>query len=498
MKTQYFKCTLKTDIVVNASLATEGNMTTLNYIPGSNFLGIVAGKLYKDNRLSEEDKFNIFHSDKVSFGDALIAKNNTMSYAIPFSFFQDKLNKGLGKKDTKTWVHHLLNGEKPKNKDGLIQLKQHRGGFLNKKNDYIKKVEKQFSLKSAHNRDERRSAEGKMFGFESIKKGQVFIFSVLFKDDNYEKIITDALIGDKRIGKSKTAQFGQVHIEKINDVSPVINGTGKNNQLVIYAESNLCFLNENRQSTFQPKLSDFGIEKADNITINWDQSQIRTYSYSPWNSHRNTTNTQRDTIAKGSVIIINGNFEMDKLKTQVGEYTAEGLGRVIYNPEFIEATKEGVLTFALNELKESSPKKYVELKDITTNSKLGDFLHNKLKVGAAELEIGEAVIKVLDAKGILTHKDITPSQWGSIRTKATNANSIDELISVLFGDEKLEKKEKDLSGYLTHGVADERVWGKNRGARRTALKKVISDNSQLGTAFVARLAADLAKLNKGK
>jgi butyrate kinase len=50
-----------------------------------------------------------------------------------------------------------------------------------------------------------------------------------------------------------------------------------------------------------------------------------------------------------------------------------------------------------------------------------------------------------------------------------------------------------ITGYLTHGVAAERVWDKNRGARRIALRKVIDVNKELGTKFVARLAADMAK-----
>ena len=496
MKKQYFKCTLKTDIVVNASLATEGNMTTLDYIPGSNFLGIVAGSLYKKNELTQEKLFDIFHSGKVSFGDALISKNNQPSYAIPFSLFQDKLNKGLG--EEKVWVHHLLPEERPKNeKEEYIQLKQQRGGFLNANKDYVKSVKKQFSLKSAHNREERRSAEGKMFGFESIKKGQVFIFSVISEDDKYADKVSNVLEGNHRIGKSKTAQFGQVFIEKIYDANPVKSEDSENNQLVIYAESNLCFFNELGQSTFQPKQNEFGDINGE---INWNLSQIRTYSYSPWNTQRNTTNTQRDVIQKGSVIVIDlkGDVDAGTLKTQVGEYAAEGLGRVIYNPEFLKADKDGIWSFKLNkekeEKKEKEPRK---IADIKTSTGLGRFLLGKLETEEAELNIGKAVIDVMETKNNpLTDKDITPSQWGAIRTKATNANSINELISVLFGDENLKGKEKDLSGYLTHGVAAERVWDKNRGARRITLEKVINDNREYGTKFVARLAADMAKLNK--
>ena len=42
MKTLYFKCTLLTDVIITQSAATDGHQSTLDYIPGSNFLGICA------------------------------------------------------------------------------------------------------------------------------------------------------------------------------------------------------------------------------------------------------------------------------------------------------------------------------------------------------------------------------------------------------------------------------------------------------------------------
>ena len=88
MEEQYYKCTLLSDVILNNKMATEGNMTTLDYIPGSNFLGIVANELYKNHK---EKAYKILHTDKVSFGDAHISLDGTeVSYAMPFSLFKDK------------------------------------------------------------------------------------------------------------------------------------------------------------------------------------------------------------------------------------------------------------------------------------------------------------------------------------------------------------------------------------------------------------------------
>src|SRR5699024_9318253 len=131
---KYYKVTLLSDIVRNSKLATEGNMETLNYIPGSNFLGIVAAKLYSDlkgNNLTEDDAYNIFHSGKVSFGDATISQDNELSYPVPFDFMMIKGKNELGKHPV--YLQHLLNDNNhPKDDQGYKeQLKQKRSGFIN-------------------------------------------------------------------------------------------------------------------------------------------------------------------------------------------------------------------------------------------------------------------------------------------------------------------------------------------------------------------------------
>jgi len=549
MTTKYFKCTLLTDVVLNASLATEGNMQSLDFIPGSNFLGIVAAKLYKE--ISTNVALDVFHSEKVLFGDALISKDNKISYALPFSLFQDKLKSKIAEDDV--WVHHGIE-KYPEN----IQLKQNRKGYLNTEKIFIKEVEKRFLLKSAYNANERRSAEGKMFGFDSIKKGQEFIFSVVFNDETYIEKVEEALTGVKKLGKSKTAQYGQVKIEAIADNQDIFESKSNiNNKLVVYAESRLCFLNEYGNPTFQPKPSDFGINAKD---FDWKYCQIRTGAYSQWNAKRNTPDSQRSFIERGSVFVIEnpGNIDATKLPEIVGEYQNEGFGRVIYNPKFLEFDKSGIWEFKweIKTPKEDEDKKETltinerieSLEKLKLNSVIGDFVKSKAIEDFKDLRIGEKILEVFkyeeDHKAVLLDakikKDksgkevkeyyITKSQWGNIRSLATQAKDIDELNEKLFGsansgkitsfridNDELFKKDKiafykkmfdDLinrvltsakkdenNGFLMHGVADEKIWGKKNGERRKALAKIIEENRELGTQFVAKFAAEIAKKN---
>ncbi len=193
MKEQYYTCTLLSDVVLNNKMATEGNMTTLDYIAGSNFLGIVAKEIY-DNY--PENAYSILHTGDVSFGDAHISLDGKeISYAMPFSLFKDKLDK------TKTWVHHLLEKRHFDNfREKGIQLKQERSGYLTPSGHILKSPEKNFALKSAQDRNERRSKDGAMFGFESLKAGQVYIFSVRYENAEYQEIVEEFPICNKRIG----------------------------------------------------------------------------------------------------------------------------------------------------------------------------------------------------------------------------------------------------------------------------------------------------------
>lgn len=503
MHKQYFQCQLHTDIVLNASLATEGNMKTLEYIPGSNFLGIVAKELdYKS--LSPELAYLFFHSGDVSFGDALIAKDNTQSYAMPFCLYKDKLERDI-LKENNVWVHHILEtkAHRPKNNAGKIrQLKQHREGYLNPTNQYIPRVSKRFALKSAQDRKYRRSKDQAMFGFESIKKGQAFIFSVVFSDkitSSQREMIINALEGPRKIGKSKTAQYGQVGIKKIASPKTFTNQacnkelpTSLDNKiaLLIYAESNLCFLNKLGHSTFQPTLKDFNL--LTDGKINWATSQIRTHSYSPWNACRNTTSTQRDCISKGSIIIVEleQDINVDSLPTKVGCYQSEGLGRVIYNPIFLNCdSNNGQWKYRLQQTTQGDSSSD-NISKPAPSTALTKFLLAKKMQSNNELQIGEAVQTFIQ-KNQKEFSDISTSQWGGIRNIAIQSANMDTLKVALFGVDEEQKKEN--KGFLMNGIASQNFWDKRNGSRRKLLLKTVIDNRKLGTDYIAKLAAEFAK-----
>ncbi|EIM72572.1 hypothetical protein A3SI_19651 [Nitritalea halalkaliphila LW7] len=487
MNTYNFTCTLLSEVVLNASLATEGNMSSLDYIPGSNFLGIAASHLYKDRDSSEA--YQLFHSGEVKFGDARVASNACQpTYQVPFSFYQEKGEDNLIQ--SCVYLHHLLSSDNyPLNQSGARnQLRQSRSGYLTIKSVLANKVAKRFSLKSAYDREKRTSLTGAMFGFEAIAKGTVFIFSVMAEDQALLDRVAEVLIGRQRLGKSKTAEFGQVLIEKKDNVD-ILEVFSSEEYTLVYAESNLCFFDEVGQPTFQPSATDLGLDGG---TIDWSKSQIRTYSYSPWNGIRKTTSTQRHCIAKGSVFyVVGANPKGSTLF--VGHHQAEGLGKVIYNPLFLKPKEVG----------SCSPCQI--LRD-TKNEKLGqasatalsDFLTYHKNYKLKELLTSQYVAKKVDdsQKGSRDKfKGVSSSQWGNIRSIASRSQSSDEMYSLLF------KKEK---GYLMHGIAYEKCWGLQKEEKIRYLKEILesvksanSDGVQIDVrVFLTRFAAEMAKSKK--
>jgi len=479
MKEIYYKVTLLSDVVLNRTLATEGNMTSLDYIPGSNFLGMVASKLY--TTLSNEESYRIFHSGAVRFGDALISENAMTSYAMPSMLFMDKLNKTLGTDDV--YLHHLIDSKNPPSKMGSkLQLKQERGGYIFADGSVLKNIEKSFSLKSAQNRETRSSKDGAMFGFESLNKGLTFLFSVQFDNELDFDNINAALVGNHRLGKSKNAEFGQIKIEQMEKQPSTIESFEDQKYILVYAQSNLCFLNQYGSPTFQPTAEQLGLEAG--AVIDWTKSQIRTHTYSIWNSKRNTTNTQRDCITKGSVFYVTSSNLLEIERNYVGLHQAEGLGQVIYNPMFLQGSiADAKSTFNFSPLeKEYKPNS----KKHTPTTKLSKFLSAKLSLKRYEQAISHKIQELVYSNEVKIKelKGISSSQWGGIRAYASKTNDWEKLHIELFDKE---------NGYLTHGVADEKYWGKNRGFNRNAFEEICKSNKTFGTEFIAKFAAEMAK-----
>ncbi len=473
MEKRHFKCTLKSNVMLNNNTSTEHNMYTLNYIPASNFLGIVASQFSENVEVIKD----LLSGEKVKFGNALISNGEQPSYAVPFSYFMDKLNNNITEKNASIYLHHLIEknpvNEKTKKE---IQLQQKRSGFFNTKDEFWKTVETNFALKSAYDSKKRKSKDSQMYGFQSLEKGQVFMFSLIIEDNNfYDKKVRPYLVGEQKIGKSKSAEYGLVEIEEVESIKEDIT-TPNNDFTLVYAESDLCFYDKNGQPTYQPTAEQLKLEKGAKIC--WEKSQVRIRNYTPWNYHRNCLSTQRNCIEKGSVFYVK-KITTDKKTDVVGEYQAEGFGRVIYNPLFLtESKEENQLNFEFEEYKS---KKVEQAYD--DSIPLHKFLKGLKDEREQNFKIAKIVHKEIETqKGLFS--EISKSQWGNIRSYATDSKDLEDLKDKLFDTE---------NGVLRKGVAYEKQWSKNNDKAIKTLENILLRNEELGLLFVIKFASEIAK-----
>lgn len=485
MKKIQFKCTLLSDVIVSQKSATEGSHKTLDFIPGNSFLGIVASGCYA--ALNEQDQILLFHSGKVRFGDAHPAVEyegqEFRSLKIPAIMFSPKLSDM-----NPLYIHSAISDNEillPK------QLKQCRNGFYAFADTKIvpAESERNYAIKSAYDRDARRSATGKMYGYESLPKGMKFLFEVELDEEAFhlETYITDCLLGNKRVGRSRTAQYGWVSIEKAA-YGEYPAAESADQFVLVYAEGRVIFLDDDGMPTFRPSVSQLGFGADAKLVP--ELSQIRTFQYAPWNFKRQAFDTDRCGIEKGSVWVVRTKEKPENAAAYIGSYRNEGFGKVLYNPDFLSAQpgQNGLAVYQLANMNELVNTTVVnEMKQVA--EAYSDVLVRLLRKKKKEQEQNTLVYKMVND---FVHENQRrygqenfASQWGTIRSLAMQATDRQSLYDALFTEPL---------GYLVHGIG-ERKWNRNR--RREKLKEFFKQTTEENFRFcLINLASEMAKKSR--
>ena len=420
MRELKFEITFKSAVILQASSNTQGKMSSLDFIPGSAFLGMAASRYDSFN-----NPFKIFHSGAVKFCDAAPIKDGKEFFKIPLSYFHEKLNDG------KIYNHHLLSlshGEFEK----FTQLKQMRSGYINDDNEQLG-LDLDFSQKSAYDKDKRRSKDSQMYGYEAFRAGLKWRFSVKFEPGVSEddiNLIKETLVRSTRLGKSKSAEYGAVEIKFIGENTTKIQTfTPPEKYTFVYAKSRLALTDENGNPSYDVK---YILPNLDANNVDYEKTQIRISNFTPYNGARATKDYERACINKGSVIALKEltGEQIAELKKGVGAYLSEGFGEVLINPWFLNSgdVQERPIKF---QEKEEEKQAHTSL---PIQSDLAKFLKQKEYAKAQTLEIAEEV-----AKFIGDHKNkfnkISNSQWGAIRalcktkTDQNICQKVDDFIS---------------------------------------------------------------------
>ena len=435
MRELRFEITFKSPVVLQASSNTQGKMSSLDFIPGSAFLGMAASRYDSFN-----DPFKIFHSGAVKFCDASPIKDGKEFFKIPLSYFHEKLDS------SKIYNHHLLSHEEF---EKFIQLKQMRSGYINDDNEQLG-LDLDFSQKSAYDKSKRRSKDSQMYGYEAFRAGMKWRFSVKFEPSVSEDDIVlakETLVRSTRLGKSKSAEYGAVEIKFIGESADKIpTFTPSEKYTFVYAKSRLALTDENGNPSYDVK---YILPNLDANNVDYEKTQIRISNFTPYNGARSTKDYERACINKGSVIALkNLNAEqIVALKDGVGAYLSEGFGEVLINPHFLSGgdAKDNPIEFQKEAQTERSTGK------IPIQSDLAKFLKQKQTTKDQALEIAEGVADFIES-----HKDkfgkISKSQWGAIRSICKEVAVSDKVLNDK--DDEIEnqttaEKNKNIAGQIS-------------------------------------------------
>lgn len=435
MRELRFEITFKSPVILQASSNTQGKMSSLDFIPGSAFLGMVASR-YSDF----SDPFKIFHSGAVKFCDAAPIKDGKEFFKIPLSYFHEKLD------DSKIYNHHLLSDSEF---EKFTQLKQMRNGYINEENERLS-LDQDFSQKSAYDKSKRRSKDKEMYGYEAFRAGMKWRFSVKFDPSVSEKDIVlakETLERSTRLGKSKSAEYGAVEIKFIGENTDEIQTfTPPEGYTFIYAKSRLALIDENGNPSYDVK---YILPNLSENNVVYSKTQIRISNFAPYNGARATKDYERACINKGSVIALK-NLSAEQiaaLKNGVGAYLSEGFGEVLINPWFLNGgdEKDRPIRFQAEVETQCSVEK------MPIQSDLAKFLQQKETAKKQALEIAGEVAKFIKANKS-KFDEVSNSQWGAIRSICKEVAVSDKVIG-----------EKDVNGEMQiEEIKNESVAEKNK------------------------------------
>ncbi|MBK8880127.1 MAG: hypothetical protein IPN74_16830 [Haliscomenobacter sp.] len=238
--------------------------------------------------------------------------------------------------------------------------------------------------------------------------------------------IKAVIVGKKRIGRSRSAEYGLVEI-KFERELPIESKIIPVTELtLIYALSNLCFYDSFGRPTVTPTSAQLGVPGG---KILWKKSQIRSRFYQTWNRHRHNRDADRMIIEKGSVIAIQHGQPLDTkiFAGGIGSHKAEGFGQVMINPSFLLSTGiklSLVLTKVKKQIEALAPA------EVGVPSAQDTFLLNYLEQQKTQksgiFSLSERVNEFVSKHG-RDFQGISPSQWERIQAVCEHAANWDVL-----------------------------------------------------------------------
>lgn len=340
--------TLQDDTLFSESSATEGGLRSLPFVPGAALWGAVAARLYSSFK-ARNLHHAAFHQDRLRFLDGMpLAANGYVALPAP-AVWQHKKTA-----DANALTDDLLNLAARGPEDG-VQRKSLRNKAITADGSILTPTTCSV-LKTALEQGTERVRDGQLFAYESLCSGQHFYAEVHADADIDPAIWSEvrAMLSNTtlRLGRSRSAQYGRVRCTTVQQkpqhwewpLAPSCTPSKSPNRarLVFWCVSDLALLDAFGQPTVTPNASTFGLDPNE-WTYAPAHSSANVRRYSPFNAYRQSHDSERLVIQRGSVLSFEataaaalGASALTALRLQlapgVGMHRTNGLGQVLVQP----------------------------------------------------------------------------------------------------------------------------------------------------------------------
>lgn len=453
VQTLYFSLKLLSNCIISQSSATAGDHECLDYIPGSTLLGVAAGRLYAELEPAQAEA--LFHSGTVRFGDALPVSGPELGLPVPLCWHQIKGENiyVAGQPEKRLDAAAIFDPSRDKPEEGK-QPKQLRAGHVTASGKLLMAA-KDYELKTAINAQTGSAAQSQLFGYQSLQAGQEFVFALSIDagvDAQLVGRLVQSLEGQVLLGRSRSAQFGQAHIEQVKGFSlPVAQASGT--ELRLWLLSDLALLDDFGNPLLTPTAQALGLPEGSQWLA--QNSFIRTRSYSGFNAKRHSYDPELQVISRGSVLVFSLPRQLEAHELEAlcfaGQYQEAGLGQLLINPPLLA---QGRPVFAQPPAVTAANKQQIAEPD----SLLVRVLQGKARLvaGSSEIErfadelvasIRRALTSAANWAGLPpgSYPAETParSQWGEVRSVAlTHGKNPEQLVQELFTGEHAVMRER--------------------------------------------------------
>ena len=328
MKSLNYSIKLTAPTIISGTSGDSVTNSCLSYIPGTTILGMLAGRYLQQYKADSEFE-RLFLRGCLLFRNLYLQKDKLSYIPCPKNILQNK-------KDEKDII--ILNEDTINNAKNLLEYKEIIS-YVNIRDSYIKLQKPEFCMNFHHQRNYATGIpeENVVFNYEALKPDQIFAGKIIGEEKDLQLISEFLKEKEVRIGKSKTAQYGNAiiidsHLEDL----PALKDFPT--PIYLYCVSDLILLNEFGYPVTTVK----EIEKILGVHILEAYTEIgRTEStVTAWKAKKPSYYT----LKAGSIFLLEKlpeNYQ-DIQIFGLGERTWEGFGQVEFKelPEIISILRE--------------------------------------------------------------------------------------------------------------------------------------------------------------